>query len=71
MIPAMFCSKYMAGTKMTSCLLMNYPSLGSFKKWCVKGSKADDKEISKILSLNIHDGLYGPFPFFSRLAEVA
>lgn len=46
MIPAMLCNKYMARTKMTSHLLMNYPSLGSFKEWGIKGSKAEEGEIS-------------------------
>lgn len=46
MIPVMLCNKYMARTKMTSHLLMNCPSLGSFKEWGVKGSKAEGEEIS-------------------------
>lgn len=46
MVPAMLCNKCMARTKMTSHLLMNYPSLGLFKEWGVKGSKAEDEEIS-------------------------
>lgn len=42
----MLYNKYVTRTKMTSHLLINYPSLGFSKEWFVKGSKAEDEEIS-------------------------